>query len=65
MKLVNWPQNDYRLGNLTDDFGYHFERGKQLILSLFYWLQTEVPKPGGGYGWPELRLRNDIMGSED
>lgn len=65
MTLVNWPQNDYMLGNLTDDFGYHFERGKQLSLSLFYWLQTEVPRPGGGYGWPELRLRNDIMGTED
>ncbi len=63
--VVNWPQNDYMLGNLTDDFNYHFERGKQLSRSLFYWLQTEVPRPEGGYGWPGLRLRGDIMGTED
>lgn len=63
--VVNWPQNDYMLGNLTDDFDYHFERGKQLSLSLFYWLQTEVPRPSGGYGWPGLRLRRDIMGTKD
>jgi len=63
--IVNWPQNDYMLGNLTDDFGSHFERGKQLSLSLLHWLQTEVPRPDGGYGWPGLRLRRDIMGTED
>ncbi len=65
ISVVNWPQNDYMLGNLTDDFDHHFERGKQLSLSLFYWLQTEVPRPDGGQGWPGLRLRRDIMGTED
>ena len=63
--VVNWPQNDYMLGNLTDDFTGHVERGKQLSLSLFHWLQTEVPRPDGGSGWPGLRLRPDIMGTED
>jgi hypothetical protein len=67
--IVNWPQNDYFLGNLVDvsedEFAKHFERGKQLSLSLFYWLQTEVPRPDGGQGWPGLRLRGDIMGTED
>lgn len=66
---VNWPQNDYTLGNLVGvtekTFKHHVNRAKQLSLSLFYWLQTEAPKPGGGYGWPGLRLRNDIMGTED
>jgi len=66
---VNWPQNDYFLGNLIGDgeegFQRHFERGKQLSLSLFYWLQTEVPRPDGGQGWPGLRLRPDVMGTED
>jgi len=66
--IVNWPQNDYMLGNLIGlekDFNTHFEASKQLSLSLLYWLQTEVPRPGGGKGWPGIRLRNDIMGTED
>jgi len=66
--VVNWPQNDYMLGNLDgseEEFKQHVARAKQLNLSLFYWLQTEVPRPGGGYGWPGLRLRGDIMGTAD
>lgn len=66
---VNWPQNDYFLGNVVDvskkEFDYHFYKGKQLSLSLLYWLQTEAPRPDGGKGWPGLRLRPDIMGTED
>lgn len=67
--IVNWPQNDYLLGNIIDvsekEFKKHVERGKQLSLSLLYWLQTEAPRPDGGQGWPGLRLRGDIMGTED
>lgn len=67
--IVNWPQNDYFLGDLIDvsakEFNRHFERGKQLSLSLLYWLQTEAPRPDGGKGWPGLRLRKDVMGTED
>ena len=66
---VNWPQNDYTLGNLIGvpqkDFDHHVHRAKQLSLSLLYWLQTEAPRPAGGYGWPGLRLRKDMMGTED
>lgn len=67
--VVNWPQNDYMLGNLVDvseeEFDKHIDQSKQLSLSLLYWLQTEVPRPDGGYGWPGLRLRPDIMGTSD
>jgi len=67
--LVNWPQNDYWLGNLhevpEDEAVRHLRRGKQLSLSLMYWMQTEAPRPDGGAGWPGLRLRGDLMGSED
>jgi len=28
-------------------------------------MQTEAPRPGGGSGWPGLRLRRDAMGTED
>jgi hypothetical protein len=67
--IVNWPQNDYFLGNLVGvnakEFNKHVDRGKQLSLSLLYWLQTEAPRPDGGQGWPGLRLRADVMGTED
>lgn len=67
--IVNWPQNDYMLGSLIDvsekEFKKHVERAKQLSLSLFYWLQTAVPRPDGGEGWAGLRLRGDVMGTED
>jgi hypothetical protein len=67
--IVNWPQNDYIPGNLIgasdDDFRKHVNSAKQLSLSLLYWLQTEAPRPDKGYGWPGLRLRRDIMGTED
>ena len=66
---INWPQNDYFLGNLVDvsaeEFDRHVARSKQLSRSLFYWLQTEAPRPDGGQGWPGLRLRGDILGTED
>lgn len=67
--IVNWPQNDYMLGSLIDvsekEFRKHVDRAKQLSLSLFYWLQTEAPRPDGGQGWAGLRLRGDVMGTED
>ncbi len=67
--VVNWPQNDYFLGNIIDvsekEFKKQIEASKQLSLSLLYWLQTEAPRPDGGTGWPGIRLRNDIMGTDD
>lgn len=67
--VVNWPQNDYMMGNLIDvspeEFDRHIAQSKQLSLSLFYWLQTEAPRPDGGQGWPGLRLRGDLMGTND
>lgn len=66
--IVNWPQNDFIegniLGNNPADFEKYTNSAKQLSLSLLYWLQTEAPRPGG-YGWKGLRLRKDIMGTED
>lgn len=69
ISLINWPQNDYMLGNLIgvtdEEQQQHIARAKQLSLSLLYWLQTEVPRPDGGQGYPGLRLRGDLMGTED
>lgn len=67
--IVNWPQNDFLPGNLIDvpekEFRKNIARAKQLSHSLFYWLQTEAPREDGGTGWPGLRLRSDVMGTED
>ncbi|MEZ5353612.1 MAG: FAD-dependent oxidoreductase [Bryobacteraceae bacterium] len=69
VSLVNWPQNDYWLGNLhavsEEEAARHLARGKQLSLSLLYWMQTEAPRADGGAGWRGLRLRPDVMGTED
>lgn len=67
--LVNWPQNDYLLGNPfacgAREAAGHLAGAKQLSLSLLHWLQTEAPRPDGGEGWPGLRLRGDLTGTED
>lgn len=67
--LVNWPQNDYLEGPLVgpdpNEQAKHIAGAKQLNLSLLYWLQTEAPRFDGGTGFPGLRLRTDIMGTED
>jgi hypothetical protein len=60
--LVNWPQNDYWLGNLHGVSAAEAERSlrraRQLNLSLLYWLQTDL-------GWKGLRLRPDVTGAAD
>lgn len=67
--LINWPQNDYWLGNLynvkPEEAAQHLRRARQLSLSLLYWMQTEAPRPDGGAGWKGLRLRPDLVGTED
>jgi hypothetical protein len=67
--LVNWPQNDYWLGSIIDvdetERERQIERAKNLSRSLLYWLQTEAPRPDGGTGYPGLRLRKDVLGTED
>jgi hypothetical protein len=69
ISLVNWPQNDYWLGNLVDvpdrEAGEHRRRAKQLSLSLLYWMQTDAPRPDGKTGWKGLRLRADLVGTAD
>lgn len=69
ISLINWPQNDYWLGNLHDvseaEAARHLKRAKQLSLSLLYWMQTEAPRTDGKQGWPGLRLRHDQTGTED
>ncbi|MCT9820806.1 FAD-dependent oxidoreductase [Microbacterium sp. W1N] len=65
--IVNWPMNDYVGGALFDvpDAAHHWEQAKELAKSLLYWLQTDVPRPDGGKGYPGIRLRADIAGTAD
>lgn len=69
ISLINWPQNDYWLGSILDVSpeakARHLEEAKQLSFSLLYWMQTEAPRPDGGTGYPGLRLRADVVGTED
>ena len=66
---INWPMIDYLPGHLMNESEEenvrHLADAKQLSLSLLYWLQTEALRPDGGTGYPGLRLRKDIVGSED
>ncbi|WP_308635697.1 FAD-dependent oxidoreductase [Paenibacillus silvisoli] len=67
--IINWPQNDYWLGSVIDvseeERQRHLESAKQLSLSLLYWMQTEAPRADGKAGYPGLRLRHDVVGTED
>ncbi|HWB96833.1 MAG TPA: FAD-dependent oxidoreductase, partial [Bryobacteraceae bacterium] len=69
ISLVNWPQNDYWLGNICEvseaEAARNLKRARQLSRSLLYWMQTEAPRPDGGQGWRGLRLRGDLVGTED
>ncbi|MFN7999900.1 MAG: FAD-dependent oxidoreductase [Acidobacteriota bacterium] len=67
--VVNWPMNDYFGGPVFEvsetEVKRHLYQAKQLSLSLLYWLQTEAPRPDGGVGWKGLRLRSDIVDTDD
>lgn len=61
--LVNYPQIDYFLEDLSNVADYEKKRrvvaeAKQLSLSFLYWLQTEA-------GFQGLKLRKDIVGTTD
>ncbi|MFC7621917.1 FAD-dependent oxidoreductase [Microlunatus sp. GCM10028923] len=65
--IVNWPANDYTGGPLfgVPDAADNWRDCKELSRSLLYWLQTEAPRTDGGTGFPGLRLRPDVAGTED
>src|SRR5690606_19875837 len=67
--LVNWGVNDYNGGPICevpeDEVERHLKAAKLLSLSFLYWMQTTAPRPEGGNGYPGLRLRKDVVGTED
>lgn len=64
--LLNWPANDYSVGNVYDcyDAPLHRELARQLTLCTVYWLQNDAPRKDGGTGY-RVRLRPDITGTPD
>lgn len=67
--LVNWPQIDYWLGPIVgvseEEKQKHLEGAKKLSLCFLYWMQTEAPRYDGNYGYPGLKIRGDITGTQD
>ena len=67
ISVANWPMIDYVEGSVLppQTRATRFARAKEQSLAMFYWLQTEAPRPDGGRGWPGLRLRGDVLGTSD
>lgn len=67
--MFNWPGNDYRDASLLDrtplDQARALQDAKRVSLGFLYWLQTEAPRPGAAPGFPELRVRPDVMATAD
>ncbi|WP_375000645.1 FAD-dependent oxidoreductase [Aeromicrobium sp. CTD01-1L150] len=67
--LANWPQMDYwakpLLGVGAADHQQALQECKDLSRSFLYWMQTQAPRLDGGQGYPELRLRGDVLGTND
>jgi len=70
VSIINWPANDARVGHLflsnnPMDRRQAVEKARRISLGFVYWIQTECPRDDGGYGYPEFRLRPDVMGTTD
>ncbi|KAK7398534.1 hypothetical protein QQX98_012082 [Neonectria punicea] len=67
--LVNWPMIDYFEKPIIDvderELEDRLSDAASLSYSMMYYLQTECPRADGlGKGYPGLRLRGDITGTE-
>ncbi|WP_129842903.1 FAD-dependent oxidoreductase [Streptomyces sp. RFCAC02] len=69
VSFVNWPQIDYwaapLVGVTPEAKAAALAGARDLSLSFLYWMQTEAPRHDGGTGYPELRPRGDLLGSDD
>lgn len=70
LAMINWAGNDFKGGDLIAappaERQELIRRARDLSLGLLHWLQTEVPRDdGSGFGYPELRLRTDVLGTVD
>ena len=69
ISLINWPGNDYCGSELLStnplEQAEQLRRAKLLALGLAYWVQHDVPRDGGGKGYPQLRFMTSELGSSD
>ncbi|MCL6512118.1 MAG: FAD-dependent oxidoreductase [Anaerolineae bacterium] len=69
LALINWNSNDYHRRSIIDISpeaqAAALEEARCLSLGFLYWLQTECPRDEGGFGYPEFKLRPDVMGTAD
>jgi hypothetical protein len=70
LALINWPRQDYHSESLLDriplDTARVLQQAKRVSFAFLYWLQTDLPRDdGAGNGYPELRLRPEVMGTAD
>ena len=67
--MFNWPGNDYRDQSILDaparSVAAALQDAKRVSLGFLHWLQTEAPAEADRLGAPELRLRPDVMGTDD
>jgi hypothetical protein len=67
--LINWPRQDYAAESPLDrsppDLARIFQRAKQTSQAFLCWLTGDVPRDDGGRGYPELKLRPDLIGTSD
>lgn len=67
--MINWNSNDYHHGTIIDVpddvVATRLDEAKRLSLAFLYWMQTEMPRDDGGFGYPELKLVHEVMGSAD
>jgi hypothetical protein len=69
LTMFNWPGNDYRDRSILDcsplDAAKALQDAKRVSLGFLHWLQTEAPATATRLGAPEIRLRPDVMGTDD
>jgi hypothetical protein len=70
LALINWPRQDYHSESLLDrtplDAARVLQQAKRASLAFLYWLQNDVPRDNGtGNGYPELKLRPEVMDTSD
>ncbi len=70
LALINWHGNDFHedhiVGKTAADRAQVLADAKRLALGFLYWLQTEAPHDDdNGAGFPNLKLRSDVMGTAD
>lgn len=67
--MINWESNDLRGENIIDQepavAARRLALAKELSLGFLHWLQKEAPRDDGNTGYPELKFRQDMLGTKD